>query len=60
MGGLREGEEWHKINFKNNTIYINKTYSKQAIYENNKVIGYKKILAETKNDEVRYVLFLEK
>lgn len=57
--GLREGEllglEWHKINFKNNTIYINKTYSKQAIYENNKVIGYKRILAETKNDEVRYV-----
>lgn len=58
--GLREGEllglEWHKINFKNRTIFVNQTYSKQAIYDkDNKVIGYTKTLAETKNDEVRYV-----
>lgn len=63
--GLREGEllglEWNKINFEEGTIYVNKTYSKQAIYnEDNEVIGYKKTLAETKNDEVRYVPIPEK
>lgn len=58
--GLREGEamglEWSKVDFKDNTIYVNKTYSKQAIYnDEGKLKGYIRVLAETKNDEVRYV-----
>lgn len=57
--GLREGElmglEWSKIDFKHNMIFVNKTYSRQAIYKDEKVVGYKKVLADTKNDEVRYV-----
>ncbi|AGK95598.1 tyrosine-type recombinase/integrase [Clostridium pasteurianum] len=57
--GLRKGEvlglEWSKVNLKNKTIYINKTYNIEAVYKDDKVIKYSKLLADTKNDEVRYV-----
>ncbi len=60
LTGLREGEilglEWSDVDLEEKSVYVNKTYSRQAIYnESNKVTGYVKTLGSTKNDEVRYM-----
>lgn len=60
LTGLREGEilglEWNDVDLEEKSIYVNKTYSRQAVYDkNNKVTGYVKTLGSTKNDEVRYM-----